>query len=33
LLDELEVPVGCEEWWRQRTGGEVVRRLTQGIDF
>lgn len=33
ILDELEVPRGCEAWWRSRTGGEVVRRLEQGIDF
>lgn len=33
ILDELEVPRGCEDWWRDRTGGEVVRRLEQGIDF
>jgi len=33
ILDALEVPRGCEDWWRARTGGEVVRRLEQGIDF
>lgn len=33
ILEGLEVPRGCEDWWRGRTGGEVVRRLEQGIDF
>lgn len=33
ILDELEVPRGCEAWWRERTGGEVVRRLVEGLDF
>jgi dTDP-4-dehydrorhamnose reductase len=33
ILAELEVPRGCEDWWRGRTGGEVVRKLEQGIDF
>jgi dTDP-4-dehydrorhamnose reductase len=33
ILAELEVPRGCEDWWRARTGGEVVRRLVQGLDF
>ena len=33
ILDELEVPRGCEDWWRARTGGEVVRRLVEGLDF
>lgn len=33
ILGDLEVPRGCEAWWRERTGGEVVRRLEQGLDF
>lgn len=33
ILAGLEVPRGCEDWWRAETGGEVVRRLEQGIDF
>ncbi len=33
ILDGLEVPRGCEDWWRARTGGDVVRRLEQGLDF
>jgi dTDP-4-dehydrorhamnose reductase len=33
ILDGLEVPRGCEDWWRERTGGDVVRRLEQGLDF
>ena len=33
ILEGLEVPRGCEDWWRAATGGEVVRRLEQGIDF
>ena len=33
ILGGLEVPRGCEDWWRGETGGDVVRRLEQGIDF
>jgi len=33
ILAGLEVPRGCEPWWRARTGGDVVRRLEQGLDF
>ena len=33
IIAELEVPVGSETWWRAQTGREVVRRLTQGLDF
>lgn len=33
IIAELEVPVGCEAWWREQTGRDVVRRLIQGVDF
>lgn len=33
ILAGLEIPRGCEDWWRAATGGEVVRRLEQGLDF
>lgn len=33
ILDELEVPRGCEAWYTARTGRRVTRRLAQGIDF
>lgn len=33
ILGELEVPRGCESWYTARTGRQVTRRLTQGVDF
>jgi len=33
ILGELEVPMGCDAWYTEKTGRRIVRRLAQGIDF
>jgi dTDP-4-dehydrorhamnose reductase len=32
-LAQLRVPRGSEEWYEQKTGRKVVRRLEKGVDF
>lgn len=32
-LSELRVPRGCEQWYEERTGRKVVRRLEKGLDY
>ena len=33
ILEEMTVPVGCENWFEKKTGCKVVRRLVKGVDF